>query len=180
MLSMYQHMNSEDVYITRNGPGFYPSGPKFAPWKWSRDVSGKLVGEIPMDSALINGRGRFQDNSVNLTVFDARPGHCFRVVASQEGQALRVSVDQHDLEVLASDGHPIEALMVQSLIVFPGETFDLAVSPRSNLASTAGLNFWVRAETLEVDPIHHPHPSHILTITPVSYTHLTLPTKRIV
>eukprot|EP00656_Telonema_subtile_P018246 TRINITY_DN19840_c0_g1_i2.p1 TRINITY_DN19840_c0_g1~~TRINITY_DN19840_c0_g1_i2.p1 ORF type:complete len:666 (-),score=126.12 TRINITY_DN19840_c0_g1_i2:189-2186(-) len=155
ILSVWQHMDSESLFVKRDGPGWFPNGPEQAPWKWSRDVSGKLVGEIPMASGLINGRGRFNGNSVNLTVFEAKPGvpHCFRVVASQEGKALRLSVDSHQMQVLASDGHPIEPVSVQSVIIFPGETFDVQVSPTAGV-STTSKNFWVRADTLEVGLNH--------------------------
>merc|ERR1712166_1504655 len=115
ILSVWQHIDTESLFVLRDGPGFFPNGPEGKPWKWTRDDSGKLVGEIPLASALINGRGRFNNNSVNLTVFQAQPGvpHCFRVIASQEGKALRVSVDGHALQVLGSDGHPMEPITVQ-------------------------------------------------------------------
>eukprot|EP00658_Telonema_sp_P-2_P076127 TRINITY_DN6617_c0_g1_i2.p1 TRINITY_DN6617_c0_g1~~TRINITY_DN6617_c0_g1_i2.p1 ORF type:complete len:335 (-),score=55.34 TRINITY_DN6617_c0_g1_i2:142-1017(-) len=243
VLSVWQHLSSESLYVLRDGPGFYPDGPDKAPWVWSRDASGKLVGEIPMASGLINGRGRWNHNRMNLTVFhaDLELGKCFRVVGTQEGKALRLSVDGHSLTVFASDGYPIDPLEVDSLIVLPGETFDLSVHPDpTSTRTTANKSFWVRADTLEVglnhsalailryphapeaDPVSSPractslhrctalncpfpsfHPTQFTDCfsigdtrdpapaaipataaqpppTSVSYTHLTLPTKRIV
>jgi FtsP/CotA-like multicopper oxidase with cupredoxin domain len=58
LLSVWQHVDSESLYVQRDGPGWFPHGPEGGPWRWTRDVSGKLVGEIPMQSGLINGLGR--------------------------------------------------------------------------------------------------------------------------
>eukprot|EP01043_Picozoa_sp_COSAG02_P003496 COSAG02_NODE_85_length_39411_cov_50.018493_23_plen_451_part_00 len=166
LLSVWQHIDSESLYVQRDGPGWYPNGPEAAPWTWTRDVSGKLVGEIPMKSGLINGRGRVGGGRTNLTVFDVPSGtassHCFRAIASQEGKALRVSVDGHELTVLASDGHDIEPLDgFQSIIIFPGETVDISVTREtvdSRSRSAAPKLYWIRAETLEVgygEPSNH-------------------------
>jgi hypothetical protein len=124
VLSVWQHEASEDVYIKRDGAGWFPWGPDKHPYQWTRDTSGKLVGEIPFKSALINGRGRFGNESeLALTEFKMAPSShkCFRMIASQEGKALRVSIDQHLLTAFASDGMDFTPVDVESIIVFPGK-----------------------------------------------------------
>jgi len=153
VLSVWQHQGTEDVFLKRDGSGWFPRGPDAAPYQWTRDVSGKLVGEVPFRSGLINGKGRFGNTSAlpltTYTVSNSSAATCFRVLASQEGKALRVSVDQHALTVLASDGMDIQPVAgLESVIVFPGETFDIAVTPIGAARTSASL-FWVRAETLE-------------------------------
>ena len=157
-LSVWQHEDSQSLVTQRVGAGWYPGGPEAAPWKWTRDVSGKLVGEIPFQSGLVNGRGRFgADSTVNLTTFTPRAGggeFCFRVIASQEGKALRLSVDGHTLTVRNTDGAPVDPVAgFESVIIFPGETFDLSVAPSVNVSP--GSLFWVRASTLEVGYSNH-------------------------
>jgi FtsP/CotA-like multicopper oxidase with cupredoxin domain len=150
ILSMYQHQDSASLFKQRD-VGWFPNGPQGAQFVWGRDVSGKLASEIPMRAGLINGRGRALgddiNTGVNLTVYDVAPDevHCFRVIAGQEGESLRLSVDQHELVAFASDGHDFDPVNVQSIILNAGETFDFAVKT----VASAG-NFWIRAQTLEV------------------------------
>ena len=59
-------------------------------------------------------RGRYSSDAVNsglnLTVFEvaSEEVHCFRVIAGQEGESLRISIDHHDLVAYASDGHEFD------------------------------------------------------------------------
>ena len=161
ILSVWQHLDTQSLYTQRDGPGWFPDGADGKPWKWSRDVSGKLVGEIPMVSGLINGRGRVPGGpKVNLTVFEVDGmSHCFRVIASQEGKALRLSIDQHSLSVTSTDGNALQPIQgLQSVIIFPGETVDITASCTVTAHDPPGAvgceeqqgNYWVRASTLEV------------------------------
>lgn len=153
LLSMYQHKDTASFFTQRDAGGFYPKGPKAQQFVWGRDVSGKLASEWPMRAGLINGRGRFAGDNVNtglnLTVYDVAPDevHCFRVIAAQEGESLRLSIDQHMLLPYASDGHDFDPVSVESIILQAGETFDFAVH---TAASASRDSFWVRAQTLEV------------------------------
>jgi len=157
VLSVWQHEDSESLYIKRDGPGWFPHGPSESPYQWTRDTSGKLVGEVPFRSGLINGRGRFGNESkLALTEFEIAPStrKCFRVIASMEGKALRVSIDQHALTAFASDGMDFTPMEVESIIVHPGETVDFSIAS-STLDSALGRSggaatVWIRAETLEV------------------------------
>jgi FtsP/CotA-like multicopper oxidase with cupredoxin domain len=160
-LAVWQHADSQSLYTQRNGAGWYPAGPEAAPWKWTRDVSGKLVGEIPMQSGLVNGRGRFEgaSSTANLTTFAPLVGggsFCFRAIGSQEGKALRLSVDGHSLTVRSTDGAPVESAGgFESVVIFPGETFDVSVVPLPAVRVAAGALFWVRASTLEEGYANH-------------------------
>lgn len=148
VLSVWPHEDTEDTYIKRNGAGWFPDGPDKAPFTWTRDVSGKLQNEMIFYSGLVNGLGRFNNSRNNLTTYNAVPGrvHCFRAMNTATSLPLRVSIDNHPLTVFASDGAEFDAVVMESVIVHPGETFDFAISETS---AGLGNRYWVRAETLE-------------------------------
>ncbi|KAK3083782.1 hypothetical protein FSP39_003158 [Pinctada imbricata] len=58
----------------------------------------------------------------------------------------RISVDDHDLLVIESDGYKIQPVVVESLIIHPGERFDFVI-----YATQPVDNYWIRGETLEVN-----------------------------
>ena len=232
---MSPHIDSTSQYIIRDGPGWFPNGPKQgacsssgvcrstviiqltclsvalslcrsvalslclslsshspfallvlsshspltllssqAPIKYTRSASGKLLSEVPFHAALINGKGRTNSTrSNNLTIFRIPQsasaaaaaaantgGHCFRIVASQMGLPLQISVDGHVLTVFAADGHAVDPVVVDSVVIEAGETFDISarlLSPTHSGAEAAaaaahgdGNSFWVRAKTLDV------------------------------
>ena len=224
---MSPHVDSTSQYIIRDGPGWFPNGPKQgacsssgvcrstviiqltclsvslslclslsshspfallvlsshspltllssqAPIKYTRSASGKLLSEVPFHAALINGKGRTNSTrSNNLTIFRIPQsasaaaaaaantgGHCFRIVASQMGLPLQISVDGHVLTVFAADGHAVDPVVVDSVVIEAGETFDVSATLLSPIHSGAeaaaaaahgdGNSFWVRAKTLDV------------------------------
>ena len=56
---------------------------------------------------------------------------------------MEISVDDHDLKVVSSDGHTVVPLVVNSLIVTPGERFDVRIATDKSPGS-----YWLRARTL--------------------------------
>ena len=58
---------------------------------------------------------------------------------------LRISVDQHYLTVVASDGYDVEDAIVESLIINPGERFDFLITANQSIG-----NYWLRAVSMEV------------------------------
>ena len=103
-------------------------------------------------SALINGRGRWNDLPAPLTTFAVSSGETyrFRVVCSAPERGFIVSVDGHDLRVVALDGIEVAHLAVDSVTVFPGETLDFEMD-----ASKSGGLHWMRAVSGEQDGVIH-------------------------
>eukprot|EP00005_Dracoamoeba_jomungandri_P002801 CAMPEP_0174251510 /NCGR_PEP_ID=MMETSP0439-20130205/1305_1 /TAXON_ID=0 /ORGANISM="Stereomyxa ramosa, Strain Chinc5" /LENGTH=624 /DNA_ID=CAMNT_0015331841 /DNA_START=93 /DNA_END=1967 /DNA_ORIENTATION=- len=143
--------------LKRVGPGYYPNGPQQPPTNWTHSVDGKIVGEIPFNSALINGRGRFYDKDhpegvipIPFTVYNVEDNkrYCFRAIGANMEKALMISVDGHILTVFASDGSEVDPFQADNLVVHPGETFDFMINADQSEGSG---NFWIRAKTMEVE-----------------------------
>ncbi|XP_071116464.1 uncharacterized protein [Haliotis cracherodii] len=110
---------------------------------------GVLTSKVTM---LINGRGAYQDfihPDTNQTVYtpysvfrvrkDAK--YRFRVISSSILKCpIQISVDDHDVTMIASDGVPFEPVVVSSFVVFPGERYDFILD-----ADKAVGNYWIRA-----------------------------------
>ena len=69
----------------------------------------------------------------------------FRVMAVGVIYPLRISVDQHYLTVIASDGYDVVDTVVESFIINPGERFDFLLTANQSLG-----NYWVRVVSMEV------------------------------
>lgn len=59
---------------------------------------------------------------------------------------MRISIDGHDLHVVGADGHNVHTHTVESVIVQPGERYDIWLNTTDSLQKG---NYWIRAETLE-------------------------------
>ncbi|OWF37516.1 Laccase [Mizuhopecten yessoensis] len=123
---------------------------KIIPFRTS--VDGGLFAPFYASSVLINGRGRFyngtgQHNGAPLSVFTVEPGvtYRFRVIHVGALYPIRVSIDEHTLTLVASDGHDINPVNAESFIFAPGERYDFEI----NTDKVIG-NYWIRAETIEV------------------------------
>ena len=57
---------------------------------------------------------------------------------------LRVSIDNHKLNVFAMDGSDVVTRQVESIIVASGERYDFWIDANEDID-----NYWIRAETLE-------------------------------
>ncbi|XP_071491136.1 uncharacterized protein [Diadema antillarum] len=105
------------------------------------------------DSILINGKGRrapFFDAETNSTVFTAREilhvkqgyRYRFRVISNAITNApLKVSVDAHNLTIIASDGHDIQPVDVDAIFVYGGERFDFILEAYEDPG-----NYWLRVK----------------------------------
>jgi FtsP/CotA-like multicopper oxidase with cupredoxin domain len=109
-------------------------------------------------SGLINGRGRYYDpetpgihNGAPLEKFKVRRGksYRFRIIGVGSLYPFRFSIDNHELTVVATDGYDVEPMPVESLIINPGERFDVLIH-----ANESVQNYFVRAQTLEVGVYH--------------------------
>jgi multicopper oxidase len=107
------------------------------------------VGDVPFESALINGKGRFDSSSASpLEIYEvkAKDRIRFRIINSSSTYAFRFAIDGHRLFVMATDGALTKLQEVDSLVVDVGERYDVIVT-----ADQPNANYWIRAQTLEED-----------------------------
>ena len=96
-------------------------------------------------SALINGRGRpGPGSSLPLSQFRVTSGerYRFRVVHTGAEYILELTVDQHLLRILSSDGVDIKPVVAHTVYISPGESFDFEV-----IANQSPGKYWFRART---------------------------------
>jgi len=107
--------------------------------------------EAPV-ALLVNGLGRsqVQDTSLPWPVFALDPSICssyrFRIISAVTGHCpVILTVDQHELTVIASDGQQVEPEVVSSLTITNGERYDF-------LLSTEGMETRTYTMTLAASP----------------------------
>lgn len=59
---------------------------------------------------------------------------------------LRISVDGHNISVMATDGYDIIPQVVESFIINPGERYDFLLE-----ADQTVKNYWIRANSIQVN-----------------------------
>lgn len=123
----------------------------------STSVDGSSFSLLKAQSGLFNGRGRYyydfksdSHNSAPLTVYRVKHGsiYRFRVIAVGDLYPFRISVDDHLITVVSSDGYPIQPVTVESFIINPGERYDFTL-----LANQTIGNYWIRGRTLETNRV---------------------------
>ncbi|KAL3853436.1 hypothetical protein ACJMK2_016973 [Sinanodonta woodiana] len=153
-ITEYNHDMDSMLSYMKDKYGLYEGRTPAIP---SKAIDGTQFDNFQFHSGLINGRGRFYDprtghhNGAPLTVFNVFRGRSyrFRVIGAANMLAFRISVDHHSLLLVASDGHDLEPVNVESFIINPGESFDFVL-----VANQAVSNYWIRAHTLEMDKNH--------------------------
>ena len=116
----------------------------------AHSADGSQLGPIPFWSGLINGKGRKTNSTLTpLSIFKVDQGETyhFRLVGSIGIYALRVSIDDHKLLAIASDGEYFGPVEVDYIIIHTGETYDFLLN-----ANQDESEYWIRAETLELLP----------------------------
>lgn len=106
-------------------------------------------------SMLVNGKGVLQeffdktDNTTQYTpveVFHVTRGKRYRFRTISNGILncpIQVSIDKHNLTIIASDGSPFQKIEVESFNIFAGERFDFVLN-----ATEAVGNYWIRVRGL--------------------------------
>ncbi|XP_069141618.1 uncharacterized protein [Argopecten irradians] len=124
------------------------------PEKTRMSVDGGFFDPFYATSVLINGRGRYysntttgENNGAPLSVFQVDKGdsYRFRVINVGAIYPIRVSVDDHSLTIVASDGYDVKPVDAESFIINPGERYDFIITANQTVG-----NYWIRAETLEI------------------------------
>ena len=123
-------------------------------WPGTQSLDGSFFSMFKFHSGLINGKGRVHspfNNMAPLTIYRVRRGrkYRFRVIGVGSLYPFRVSVDDHPLTIIASDGYDLEPLTAESLVINPGERFDFEITANNEIK-----NYWVRGITLEKN-VHH-------------------------
>ena len=176
----WQQQASEDLFTQLEGSlGFFPGLPigripqNGGPWR-TYSADGAEVGPITYWSGLINGRGRHASVSYNqsrLTIFNVNPGissvnvsYRFRMIGAQSLFAYRISISDHKLTIIATDGYLVKPVDVDYIIIHSGERYDFALKPKYATEVVIKKNYLIRAETLEVDltkAVPYPSLGHI-------------------
>lgn len=128
--------------------------------KKGASFDGVKVSSMDYWSGIINGRGRKGKNSAPLTVVMAVGGirHRVHIVLASGEFAYRVSIDNHELTVIESDGNPVEPVKLESVILFPGETYTVEFE-----ANQKPGRYWIRATTLRMGyGYENPQPDDIV------------------
>ena len=83
------------------------------------------TGKNKADNILINGKGRFDENfPTPRATFHVTSGYRYRFRIISPGFTLcpiEVSVQDHNITLIASDTNAIEQVLVNSFIIHPGE-----------------------------------------------------------
>jgi FtsP/CotA-like multicopper oxidase with cupredoxin domain len=105
------------------------------------------IGDVPFESALFNGLGRFPRTRAPLANVQVKAGETLRLrlINGSSTYAFRFQIDGHPLKVIATDGAPIVPIEVDNLVFSPGERYDVLLT-----ASWSGAA-WIRAATLAGD-----------------------------
>ena len=115
---------------------------------------GTEVGPVSYWSGLINGLGRHRNvsytNKTRLSTFTVEPNkrYRFRLIGAQSLFAYMFSIDEHDLQLIATDGHFVKPETVQFITIHSGERYDFIIN---TMTMASKKNFIIRAETLEVN-----------------------------
>nr|UCK81629.1 laccase-2 [Arenicola marina] len=155
----YQQNSDEIFYQWINNLAFFGGGygDRAACYHASANVDGFKNSYISASAILINGKGRKYDyNSttplnpfIPLEEFQVTRGgrFKFRIIQASLSKTLRVSIDQHVINVIATDGADVTSQAVDDLIISPGERFDIWIDAAD--PSRSG-NYWIRVESTEL------------------------------
>jgi len=140
------------------GNGAAPDGFKQGGSSQAPDGSG--YSPMTYHSTLINGKGRFWEapvgpnapsagyNGAPLSVFKVKKSktYRFRLINGGSLYPFQFSIEDHMMKVVASDGAELQPVEVESVIVSPGERFDVTVKVDKPKA-----NYWIRAHSMVAD-----------------------------
>lgn len=107
-------------------------------------------GDNKPPNILINGLGRFTINRNGNNISAIMPTAIFTVKQNTTYRfrlinaeflncPIEISIDNHTMRVISSDGRDIEAVEAESLVSYAGERFDFVVETNQNID-----NFWIR------------------------------------
>ena len=123
-------------------------------WYRENNKPNEVKSDITYHSGLINGRGRLTPSTVTpLSVFNvvSGMGYRFRVIGAQNHFAYRLSIQNHSLHVIATDGNGNDTFIrpktVDYLVVHSGERYDFI--PRR--LTSQNTEFWIIAQKIDIN-----------------------------
>ncbi|XP_070545391.1 uncharacterized protein [Ptychodera flava] len=152
MVSDWQHEESHHMFekLFKAG-GWYINGTRF---DGARQFDGVEISPIPYASGLTNGRGRYDLNDPQKRTpyygYSVKAGHRyrFRVIGATMVYSYRISIDDHKLKVITSDGFDLNPQDFDYIIVSAGERYDFVLETKSDPEFT---EYQVRADTMRFD-----------------------------
>lgn len=120
--------------------------PIFTAW----DNTQKFAKPDTLDNLLINGTNTFDCSTVSdsqcvgggkkfVTVFAPGKTHRLRLINTAVDSSFRFSIDGHTLTAIATDLVPIDPFATESILVHPGERYDILVK-----ADAQPGDYWMR------------------------------------
>jgi FtsP/CotA-like multicopper oxidase with cupredoxin domain len=108
------------------------------------------IADVPFESALFNGLGRFPGTRAPLANLKVKAGETLRLrlINGSSTFQFRVQIDGHPLTVIAADGAPLVPITVDNLLFSPGERYDVLIT------ADRAQDSWIRAATLAGDEAH--------------------------
>ncbi|XP_063411049.1 uncharacterized protein LOC134693965 [Mytilus trossulus] len=110
------------------------------------------IGQRGIQTPVINAKGRRyeEDGStyypyIPLEMFVVKQGgrYRFRIISIAAMNAYRVSIDNHELKVVAVDGTEVEAEQAESVILHSAERIDVEIQSNAPVG-----NYWIRMEDM--------------------------------
>ncbi|CAL1527059.1 unnamed protein product [Lymnaea stagnalis] len=165
MLQDWNHDFDSNLSHEKMLMGNYVDGKRI---KETTSLEGGIFSMFQFQSGLINGRGRYYypsnyssnypsnspygvHNQAPLTKYNVTFNQTYRfhVIGAGNLYPFRLSIDDHPLTLVASDGYDLQPVVVESIIINPGERYDFFITTNQSVR-----NYWVRAVTLEVNVTH--------------------------
>ncbi len=120
---------------------------------------GTIISRVPFQTGLINGLGKAMDISYNrsrLSIFNILPYNAnspvyyrFRMVGSQRHNLFRISISEHKLIVIATDGFLTKPMEVDYIFIHAGERYDFLLKPKTEEETRQQANYLISADTLD-------------------------------
>ena len=137
---------------------FTPPVPGDVPINGILAPDGSENGNLFLYSVLINGKGKRRNNTEypyiksRLSIFSVDPGEVyrFRLIGAQGYFLFRFSIDEHELEVIATDGYLIQPVAADYIVFHSGERFDFLLRAKNSSQLTKN-DFLIRAEVWTID-----------------------------
>ena len=160
IMDWYQRDKEEFFRSLRFSVGQYPDLPTYAvasdlnPSNRYRSTAFPdftQAGLDPFVSGLINGKGRHYSvpyNRSSLTIYEVEQGgrYRFRMIHAGTHYAFKLSIDNHKLKVMATDGYLVQPVEVDYIALQSGERYDFLLE-----ANQGSGDYWMRAETFEIN-----------------------------
>ncbi|KAK0407643.1 hypothetical protein QR680_003508 [Steinernema hermaphroditum] len=111
-------------------------------WAPTRTFDGSNIGgSIPISAILVNDKGwhdqeelKAHPSKLPLETFRIKHGEevIFRLVSGAVSQELMITIEDHEMYIIAADGVEINPKRVDSLVIFSGERYDILVKGIEN------------------------------------------------